>query len=190
MAQLIPVDPFDLVIVGDGVINGSDSDPLALFDITQPVNMESGKVSGWEGSWQHFFSGTPFGVTMNYTRVNGGNVEPNLSTVGRQFVLTGLGDSGNASVFFENPKHTIRLALNYRAETASGFANYEQPVFVEARRQVDFSYQYRYDDNFTVFLDAQNILDEETRLFVRYPEMLFLAQDHGPVFRLGVRANF
>ena len=40
-------------------INGSDSDPLALFDITQPVNMESGKVSGWEGSWQHFFSGTP-----------------------------------------------------------------------------------------------------------------------------------
>ena len=177
-------------VCGDGVINGSDSDPLALFDITQPVNMESGKVSGWEGSWQHFFSGTPFGVTMNYTKVNGGNVEPDLLTVGRQFVLPGLGDSGNASVFFENPKHTIRLALNYRAETASGFANYEQPVFVEARRQVDFSYQYRYDDNFTVFLDAQNILDEETRLFVRYPEMLFLAQDHGPVFRLGVRANF
>ena len=46
-------------VCGDGVINGSDSDPLALFDITQPVNMESGKVSGWEGSWQHFFSGTP-----------------------------------------------------------------------------------------------------------------------------------
>ena len=109
-------------VCGDGVINGSDSDPLALFDITQPVNMESGKVSGWEGSWQHFFSGTPFGVTMNYTKVNGGNVEPDLLTVGRQFVLPGLGDSGNASVFFENPKHTIRLALNYRAETASGFA--------------------------------------------------------------------
>ena len=39
-------------------------------------------------------------------------------------------------------------------------------------------------------LDAQNITDEKTRLFVRYPEMLFLAQDHGPVFKLGVRANF
>ena len=73
---------------------------------------------------------------------------------------------------------------------AAGFANYEQPVFVEERKQIDFSYQYRYSDRTTFFLDAQNITDEQTRLFVRYPEMLFLAQDHGPVFKLGVRANF
>ena len=58
-----------------------------------------------------------------------------------------------------------------------------------ARRQVDVSYQYRYDDNFIVFLDAQNILDEETRFFVRSPEMLFLVQDQGLVVRLGVQAN-
>jgi hypothetical protein len=66
------------------------------------------------------------------------------------------------------------LALNYRAETAAGFANYEQPVFVEERKQIDFSYQYRYSEKTTFFLDAQNITDEQTRLFVRYPEMLFL----------------
>ena len=177
-------------VCGDGNIEGSSSDPLALFDITQPANLESGRVSGFEGAWQHFFQGTPYGFTVNYTKVSGGDVQPNLSEVGRQFTLPGFGDSGNASVFFENSKHTVRLALNYRAETASGFANYEQPVFVEARKQVDFSYQYRYSEAMTVFLDAQNILDEETRLFVRYPEMLFLAQDHGPVMRLGIRANF
>lgn len=177
-------------VCGDGNIEGSSSDPLALFDITQPVNLETGRVSGFEGAWQHFFEGTPYGFTMNYTKVSGGDVEPDLSTVGRQFALAGFGDSGNASIFFENSKHTLRLALNYRAETASGFANYEQPVFVEERKQVDFSYQYRYNERTTVFLDAQNITDEQTRLFVRYPEMLFLAQDHGPVFKLGVRANF
>jgi len=42
----------------------------------------------------------------------------------------------------------------------------------------------------TVFLDAQNVTDEGTRLWVRSPEMLFLSQDHGPVYKLGVRANF
>jgi len=177
-------------VCGDGNIEGSSSDPLALFDITQPVNLESGRVSGFEGAWQHFFEDTPYGFTVNYTKVSGGNVEPDLTEVGRQFTLAGFGDSGNASVFFENPRHTLRLALNYRAETASGFANYEQPVFVEERKQIDFSYQYRYSEKTTFFLDAQNITDEETRLFVRYPEMLFLAQDHGPVFKLGVRANF
>ena len=147
-------------------------------------------MSGFEGAWQHFFENTPYGFTVNYTKVNGGNVEPDLTEVGRQFTLAGFGDSGNASVFFENSQHTLRLALNYRAETASGFANYEQPVFVEERKQIDISYQYRYSDRMTVFLDAQNITDEQTRLFVRYPEMLFLAQDHGPVFKFGVRANF
>jgi outer membrane receptor protein involved in Fe transport len=152
--------------------------------------MEKGRVSGWEFAWQHLFQGSPYGMTFNYTLVSGGNVEPDIADVSRQFILPGLGDSGNASVFYEDDRHTLRLALNYRAETAAGFANYDQPVFVEERKQVDFSYQYRYNENTTVFFDAANILDEETRLFVRHPEMLFLAQDHGPVYKLGLRTNF
>jgi outer membrane receptor protein involved in Fe transport len=63
-------------------------------------------------------------------------------------------------------------------------------VYVDSRYQVDASYQYRYNSNVTVFLDAQNVTDEGTRLWVRSPEMLFLSQDHGPVYKLGVRANF
>lgn len=177
-------------VCGDGIIEGQPTDPAALFDITQPYNMEKGRVSGWEFAWQHLFQGSPYGMTFNYTLVSGGNVEPDIADVSRQFILPGLGDSGNASVFYEDDRHTLRLALNYRAETAAGFANYDQPVFVEERKQVDFSYQYRYNENTTVFFDAANILDEETRLFVRHPEMLFLAQDHGPVYKLGLRTNF
>ena len=169
---------------------GQSTDPAALFDITQPYNMEKGRVSGWEFAWQHLFQGTPYGFTFNYTLVSGGNVEPDRADVGRQFILPGLGDSGNASVFYEDDKHTLRLALNHRAETAAGFADYDQPVFVEERNQVDFSYQFRYSENTTVFFDAMNILDEETRLYVRHPEMLFLAQDHGPVYKLGLRTSF
>jgi hypothetical protein len=39
-------------------------------------------------------------------------------------------------------------------------------------------------------VDAMNITDEETRLYVRNSEMLFLSQDHGPVFKFGIRSNF
>jgi hypothetical protein len=41
-----------------------------------------------------------------------------------------------------------------------------------------------------VFLDMMNINDETTRLHARYSEMLFLSQDHGPIYKLGFRANF
>ena len=129
-------------------------------------------------------------MQANYTYVIGGDVEPDNYVIGDQFILPGFGNSGNLSGWFENEKHTLRLALNYRAETAQGFANYKQPVYVDSRYQVDASYQYRYSSNVTVFLYAQNVTDEGTRLWVRSPEMLFLSQDHGPVYKLGVRANF
>lgn len=173
-----------------GYIDGAASDPLAEFIVTQPYNMNSGSVSGVEVAWQHVFETIPFGVQLNYTWVNGGDVDVDRYLVGEQFVLPGLGDSGNFSVFFENDRHTARLAFNYRGETALGFANYTQPLFVDEREQLDFSYQFRLNDNTTFFLDAQNINDETTRLYVRNSEMLFLSQQHGPVYKFGARFNF
>ena len=71
-----------------------------------------------------------------------------------------------------------------------GFGNYEQPLYVEERLQIDATYQYRVNENTTVFLDMMNINDETTRLHARYSEMLFLSQDHGPIYKFGFRSNF
>jgi len=35
-----------------------------------------------------------------------------------------------------------------------------------------------------------NINDETTRLHARHSEMLFLSQQHGPVYKIGARLNF
>ena len=116
-----------------------------------------------------------------------------MNVVGEQFALFGLGNSGNLSVFFENEKHTVRLALNHRGETNAGFANYDQPLYVDERTQFDASYQYRFNWGralTTLYFDAMNITDEPSRLFVRHSEMLFLAQDHGPIYKAGFRVNF
>ena len=105
-------------------------------------------------------------------------------------MLPGFGDSGNLSFFYEDDKHTFRVAANHRGETLAGFGNYAQPLYVEARTQIDATYQYRANDNTTIFLDMMNINDESTRLHARYSEMLFLSQDHGPIVKFGFRANF
>ena len=173
-----------------GYIDGAAGDPTAMFDVTAPYNMNSGSVSGVEVAWQHLFDGTPFGFQLNYTWISGGDVEVDRYEIGRQFLLPGLGDSGNLSVFFENEKHTARLALNHRGETVVGFGNYDTPLFVDERNQIDFSYQFRMNESTTFFLDAMNINDETTRLHARHSEMLFLSQQHGPVYKFGARLNF
>jgi len=175
---------------GPGYLDGTAGDPLALFDVTAPYNMNSGRVSGFEVVLQHLFEGTPFGMQLNYTLISGGDVDIDRDVLGEQFILPGLGDSGNFSVFYEDERHTARLALNYRGETVAGFGNYEQPLYVEERKQLDFSYQFRMNESTTFFLDAANINDEKTRLYARYSDMLFLSQDHGPVYKFGARMNF
>jgi len=176
-----------------GFIDGTASDPLASIEMTAPYNMNSGRVSGFEFSLQHLFAGSPFGLTFNYTYITGGDVEPDLNVVTEQFALFGLGNSGNFSVFFENEHHTLRLALHHRGETNAGFAAYNQPLYRDKRTQVDASYQYRFNWGralTTLYFDAMNITDEPSRLFVRHSEMLFLSQDHGPIYKAGFRVNF
>ncbi|MDB4661820.1 TonB-dependent receptor [Gammaproteobacteria bacterium] len=173
-----------------GYIDSTSNDPLALFRITQPKNLEEGDVSGIELTLQHLFEGTPYGVQFNYTKITGGDVDIDRDDVGPQFILPGFGDAGNLSVFYEDNKHTFRVAANYRGETVAGFGNYEQPLYVEERLQIDATYQYRVSENTTIFLDMMNINDETTRLHARYSEMLFLSQDHGPIYKFGFRSNF
>jgi TonB-dependent receptor len=176
-----------------GYLDGTANDPLALIDYTSPYNMGKGTVNGLELSWQHLFEGSPFGITFNYTYISGGDVDIDRDDIGQQFILPGLGDSGNFSVFFENEHHTARIALNHRGETVAGFGNYDQPLYVEERNQFDASYQYRFSWGRainTLFLEVSNFTDEPTRLYARYPEMLFLSQDHGPIYKFGFRTNF
>ena len=82
------------------------------------------------------------------------------------------------------------MALNHRGDTIVGFGNYDQPLYVQERNQLDLTLAYRPRENTEIFFYGQNINDENTRLYARHKEMLFLAQDHGPIYRLGIRLKF
>jgi hypothetical protein len=62
-------------------------------------------------------------------------------------------------------------SANHKGETVAGFGNYEQPLYVEERNQIDASYQYRFVRGrvlTTVYLEVSNITDEPTRLYARH----------------------
>jgi outer membrane cobalamin receptor len=54
----------------DVTITGLGSDPVALFDVTIPINERATKVKGWEMVIQHTFN-SGLGFQANYTIVDG-----------------------------------------------------------------------------------------------------------------------
>lgn len=168
---------------------GLPTDPLAQIDFSQPVNVEEGTVDGWEFALQHQFGDTGFGFNVNATFV-GGDVEADPTDLSDQFALPGFGDSANFAAFYEDDKWTATIGYNERGETYSGTEGQGHPIYIEKRYQVDMTASYNVNENMTVFAEARNITDEPVRLFVRHPEMIFLAQDHGPMYKFGVRARF
>jgi TonB-dependent receptor len=170
----------DAVFVG----SAADGDPLAQFEVFRPVNKYEGTLDGFEVAVQHLFDNN-FGVLANATFV-GGDTDVDETYVGEQFALPGFGDAANLSVFYEVEKYSVRVSYNLKAETYAGMDSYN-PLFVEERGQVDLSATYNINDNSVVFFEAQNVSDEDVRLFARHKEMLFLYQDQGPVYKLGFR---
>lgn len=171
-------------------LRGNADDPLAQFLLNTTVNKRAGRVNGFEIVWQHLFGDTGYGFQFNATLIDGGDTDINRYEIGRQFLLNGLGDSGNFSVFYEDDQITARVALNNRGETVAGFGDHDQPLYVEERNQIDASFAYRINEQASVFLEFQNLNDETTRLHARHKEMLFLSQDHGVISRVGFRYKF
>jgi outer membrane receptor protein involved in Fe transport len=169
----------------NNIFISTDGDPLYMFSIFKPVNKYSGTLDGIEIAVQHLFEDSNWGFLANLTLVSGDtDVDP--ARIGEQFALPGFGDAGNLSVFYEDNNLSARLSYNIRGETYAGQDQYN-PLFIEERGQLDFSASYEFNDNSSVFFEAQNLTKENVRLYSRYEEMLFLYQDHGSIFRAGFR---
>jgi hypothetical protein len=119
----------------------------------------------------------------------GGDTDADPAALGEQFALPGFGDAANFSVFYEDDRMRARLSYNWKGETFAGMDQYN-PLYIVERDQIDFTATYIVSDSTQVFFEAINITDSEVELFSRYEEMLFLYQDHGPIFKAGFRVSF
>ena len=172
---------------GNAVFIGDENDPFYVFNLAQPINQYDGTLDGFEVAVQHLFENN-FGVVANATMV-GGDTDADPAALGEQFALPGFGDAANFSVFYEDEKVRARLSYNWKGETFAGMDQYN-PLYIVERDQIDFTATYIVSENTQVFFEAINVTDSEVELFSRYEEMLFLYQDHGPIYKAGFRVSF
>lgn len=187
----------DALFIGlsnDVSIAPNADDPLFDFSIAQDINNNVGEISGVELALQHFFGDTGFGIAGSYTYVDGDVAFDVTEDPGNeQFALTGLSDTANITLIYENYGFSARGSYNWRDEFLAsadiGDGN-RNPSFVESFGQFDLNLSYDVAENFAVSVEAINLTGENIRIHGRSDAQLQFAQELQPRFLFGARYTY
>jgi outer membrane receptor protein involved in Fe transport len=181
-------------VVDVSPLSGNVGNP-AVFAESTVVNGLAANVHGIEATWQQMLWGG-FGYQVNGTYVHSNaNFDPN-AFVSNQFALPGIGNSANLIAFFENYGFHARIALQWQGEqlltlgqeqNGGQFGN--EPVYLKANTNLDFSSSYDIGSHFSVFFEALNLTDNIYHTRGRYDNQTLNVVDYGRQFTFGVRAK-
>ncbi|APX64624.1 TonB-dependent receptor [Sphingomonas sp. gentR] len=176
-----------------GLIVGQNT---AKFSVRRPRNAESLKIKGLELNLVHTLDWLPgvlsgFGVQANATFVTT-NREFDVSQVGQSFAAEGIGNSQNATIFYEKFGVSARIAYNRRErflqQLAGGPGN--EPVFVRDYGQFDGSVAVNITPFAQVFVEGTNLFNAKYFATGRFDNQLLRYQNFGPRYDAGVRFSF
>ena len=148
-----------------------------IGEVNGPANVDSGTLRGFELAYQQVYDFLPgalsgLGTQFTYTYVDAGELNNPTNFVARSAFAAGLPLAGmsehtvNAVVFYEDERHSARLAYNWRSEyllTPRDDIFPFNPIFGESTGQLDGSYFYTVNDSIKVGVQGVNLLDEVTQ---------------------------
>lgn len=175
-------------------LSGNVGNP-AVFAETTVVNGLAANVHGIEATWQQMLMGG-FGYQVNGTYVHSNSNFDPYTFQSNQFALPGIGNSANLIAFYENFGFHARLALQWQAEQLltigqeqNGGAFGNEPVYLKANTNLDFSSSYDFGQHFSVFFEALNLTDNVYHTRGRYDNQTLNVVEYGRSFTFGVRAK-
>ena len=128
-------------VTGEGedvevVVTGVLGDPVAIFDVTIPINQRETQVKGWEIMAQHNFGDSGFGLQANYTIVDG-NLNYDINLNEEQWVVPGMSNTANLVGYYDKNGLQVRFALNWRDQFYR-----QQLAILFCRRILSARYEY------------------------------------------------
>lgn len=171
-------------------VNGSSSDPLLDFRITEPVVSDrTDGFTGWEFALQHTFGETGFGVIANYTIAETELEYDNTKSASEfQLAVTGVSDSANLVGFYDKNGLQARIAYNWRDKFLSGGGF--NPFYTEAYDQIDANISYDINDNLTVFAEGIDITGTDRRGHKRSENAAYFVNPQDGRYAMGARYKF
>lgn len=164
-----------------------DTPMQVTFQDTRQRNGLSGSISGAEVAFQKTFD-NGFGGIINYTYVTSSRDNAPVGDLGFNGFTP---HTVNVTGFYEGDRLSARVSYNYRdGFLVQGSDVQSEPRQRESFGQVDFSASYELTDNFQVFVEGLNVLNEDTRDFSRFRNRVLTYERTGARYTAGVRAKF
>ncbi len=158
-------------------INLADYGGATFGYVEQLRNVGDGKFAGLEGTVQTFFDFLPgplknFGVNLNASHILQGRVEyaPVESFPGEFDSLNTSKWTANATLFYDTPKFSTRLAYNYRSSYRLGIwldreGSSKYSPYNAATDRLDAAMNFTPVPFMTLSLEASNILGSDVRRY-------------------------
>jgi TonB-dependent receptor len=170
-----------------------------IWSLTQPINLNSSNIYGEEVTFNYQFKNLlpdPFdglGMALNYTHVKSStNLSPGIIAASGKFAVPGIGDSANASLYYEKGPIQVRAAYNWRGKylESLSYGAGAQPATRSAYGQVDLSASYDVNKHLTVFVSGTNLTHEHLYDYSVYRNRFLYAEADGTVYTVGLRGTF
>lgn len=171
--------PFNQLGLPNALLENSNTLPDELFTVSQPFNTPGGKLKGIELNAQSpftfldgFFSN--FGVLANYTHVTS-KIDYILASVNGVPTVTTTADlvglspnTASGTLYYEDDKFSIRTTGNFRDKFIRGIpASPGSDLQGNAKTfYMDASASYNVTDRLKIIVEAQNLTDEQNRLYI------------------------
>lgn len=179
----------------NNVISPNSSDPLIVWSLSSPENVDERSVKGLEFAIQHVFGESGFGASFNATFVDG-DVEYDPYLLANQKVLPGLSDAANLQGFYEKDGLSVKLTYAWRDKyligqgQAQGSTFDAPPQFAKAFGQLDLSVNYDVTEDLTVFFEGINLNNETEQGYGRFEKQFLFARQYGTRYVAGARYSF
>ena len=176
-----------------GFITGPNE---ATFAVARPRNSDAADVRGVEFNVVHTLDWLPnplngFGVSLNATFVSTNRTFDKV-TPNQRFAVVGLGNSQNATLFYEKNGISARIAYNRRERFLQSIANGygSEPLFVRTYGQFDASASFDVTKNVQVMVEGTNLFNSKYITVARFDNQIRAFNDYGARFNAGVRLKF
>ncbi|CAD2247246.1 TonB-dependent receptor [Xanthomonas arboricola] len=164
------------------------------LQVTRSINGDTAKVRGAEFNWQQALDFLPDGwnglLVGASATVLDSDFDPGLSDrAGEDFTLPRSSKriySGHLG--YEKYGFSARVAAVYRSEyldTIGESRAYD--IYVAPHTQLDFSMNYQFNSHVSLYLEAQNLLDEPLELYQGVPSCTLQNEEYGRTYALGLK---
>ena len=180
------------------LIAGTGATPDMEFLVSQPVNSDGGKLTGFEVNAQQSLDFLPgplgnLGILANYTYVNS-DIEYQTSPVPGdptvQATLIGLSKhAANATLFYEDKRFALRGSVAYRSGylTQVPGSDGNDVHGTNGTINVDMQMSYNLNDKIRFSVEALNLTDQYNDLYVDSSNRLNVYTHTGRQFIVGLR---